>query len=181
MAQTNEEYRDKDVQVQRAPAITILAAEALRGAANAPRPVDPSAGRGEERISLFWRVFGGTLLSIAALVVVTLYQQFSSSLNDLRGDVVRLNEARSDLVKKDEFNSRMSTMWNGLNDAKAAGAGLAGVRDKQTLHDQQLKQNEDDRKDLLREVQLLRERVAKLEGREERPKPHGGASSDIPD
>jgi hypothetical protein len=40
------------------------------------------------------------------------------------------------------------------------------VREKQALQDQQIKQLEDDRKDLLRELQLLRERVAKLEGRQ---------------
>ena len=48
------------------------------------RPEAPA--KGEERISLFWRVFGGTLLSIAALVVITLYQQFNGSLNELRVD-----------------------------------------------------------------------------------------------
>jgi hypothetical protein len=181
MAQTGEEYHDKDVQVSRAPAITILAAEALRGAANGSHPLDPPPAKGEERLPLFWRVFGGTLLSIAALVVVTLYQQFSSGLNDLRGDVVRLNEARGDLVKKDEFNSRMTTVWNGLNDAKAAGAGVAGVREKQALQDQQLKQGEDERKELLREMQLLRERIANLEGRQERPKTTMGPAADIPD
>src|SRR5690348_2761568 len=68
MGQTSEEYQDKDVLAQRAPAITILAAEALRGAANGARPGEPPPAKTEERISLFWRVFGGTLLSIAALL-----------------------------------------------------------------------------------------------------------------
>jgi hypothetical protein len=180
MGQPSEDYQDKDGVAQRAPAFTILATEALRGATAATRPESPP-GRGDERISLFWRVFGGTLLSIAALVLVTLYQQFTSSINELRGDVVRLNEARGDLVKKDEFNSRLATVWNGLSDAKGAGAGVAGVREKQGLHDQQLRQMEEERKELAREVQLLRERVAKLEGRDAGVKPAAVMPRDIPD
>jgi hypothetical protein len=180
MGQSSEDYQDKDAMAQRAPALTLLTAEALRGAAAGARPAEPSA-KGEERISLFWRIFGGTLLSIAALVLVTLYQQFTSSVTELRGDVVRLNEARGDLVKKDEFNSRLTTVWNGLSDAKGAGAGVAGVREKQALQDQQIKQMADERKELVREVQQLRERVAKLEGRDAGVKPAAATSRDIPD
>ncbi len=178
MGQTSEDYQDKDTARHCAPAMTLLTAEALRGSAS--RPADPPT-KGEERMSLFWRVFGGTLLSIAALVLLTFYQQFSGSLNELRADILRLNEARGDLVKKDELNSRMTTVWNGLNDAKSGGASLPALREKQAQQDQQLKQLEDDCKDLLREVQLLRERVAKLEGREAGVKPAAAMSRDIPD
>src|SRR5262245_57585610 len=140
MSQAKEEYQDKDTMAQRAPALTLLTAEALRGAVAGRVPEAPPPR--EERMSLFWRVFGGTLLSIAALVVVTLYNQFTSSVNELRSDVARLNEARADLIKKDEFNTRLSSMWNGLSEAKSAGAGLVSVREKQTLHDQQFKQGD---------------------------------------
>jgi hypothetical protein len=180
MGQANEEYQDKDMAAQRAPAITILAAEALRGTANGARPVEPPPAKGDERMSLFWRVFGGTLLSIGALVLVTVYQQFTSSVNDLRHDIARLNEANSDLVKKDEFNSRLAPVWGGLSDAKAGGTALATVREKQALQDQQIKQLEDERKDLLREVQALRERVAKLEG-QAGVKPTAAMAPEIPD
>jgi hypothetical protein len=178
MGQTSEEYQDKETAVQRAPAVTLLGAEMLRS--GAARTAEPPA-KGEERMSLFWRVFGGTLLSIAALVVITLYQQFSGSVNELRAEILRLNEARGDLVKKDELNSRMAPVWTGLSDAKAGGSGLVAVREKQTLHDQQIKQLEDERKDLLRELQLLRERVAKLEGRQAGVRPAAGMSPIIAD
>jgi hypothetical protein len=181
MSEANQERQDKDTAVQRAPAMTILAAEALRGATNGTRPAEPAPARGEERLSLFWRVFGGTLLSIAALVVVTLYQQFTSSINDLRHDIARLNEADANLVKKDEFNARASSIWSGLNDAKGANTGLAAVREKQALHEQQLKQADDERKELLRTVQALRERVAKLEGRQGGVTPAKATMPDIPD
>jgi hypothetical protein len=180
MGNTSEEYRDKETAVQRAPSGTLLA-EALRVGAEGPRTAEAPA-KGEERMSLFWRVFGGTLLSIVALVVITLYQQLNGSLNELRADILRLDEARGDLVKKDELNTRMAPVWNGLNDAKAGGSGLTAVREKQSLQDQQIKQLEDERKDLVREVQQLRERVAKLEGRQAGGvKPAAAMAPEIPD
>ena len=181
MSEANQQRQDRDTAAQRAPAMTVLAAEALRGALNGQRPAEPAPGKDEERLSLFWRVFGGTLLSIAALVLVTLYQQFTSSINDLRHDIARLNEADANLVKKDEFNARTSSLWNGLTDAKSANTGLAAVREKQSLHEQQLKQADDERKELLRTVQALRERVAALEARQGGATPVKATMPDIPD
>ncbi len=179
MSEANQERQDRDTAVQRAPALTILAAEALRGAALGARPAEPA--KSDERMSLFWRVFGGTLLSIAALVLVTLYQQFTSSVNDLRHDVARLNEADANLVKKDEFNARTGSLWNGLNDAKGANTGLATAREKLTVLEQQLKQAEDERKELLRTVQALRDRVTALEARQGGVRPARATVPEIPD
>ena len=58
---------------------------------------------------MFWRVFGGTILSIFALVAVTLYNNQTNTINELRSEVNRSNEARAELVKKEEFNSRTQT------------------------------------------------------------------------
>ncbi|MFO0852231.1 MAG: hypothetical protein U0871_27255 [Gemmataceae bacterium] len=84
----------------------------------------------EEKMSLFWRVFGGTILSIVALVCITLFNNLMSSISELRADVTKANEARnaavvelrtelakssearSDLVRKDEFNTRMTSAWD---------------------------------------------------------------------
>jgi hypothetical protein len=118
----------------------------------------------EERISLFWRVFGGTLLSIGALVVVTVYQQFSNSLFELRNDMIHLNEARADLVKKDDFNTRMTSVWNSMKDLQTATNAVTSLRERTMLLEQQLKEAENERKELTREVQKLRDRVAATEG-----------------
>src|SRR5260370_38848643 len=67
----------------------LLAAETLRSAAAAGETA--TAAKGEERVSVFWRVFGATLLSIAALVGITLCQHFNSSLSELRSDPGHLN------------------------------------------------------------------------------------------
>src|SRR5262249_43240370 len=34
----------------------------------------------EERVSMFWRIFGGTILSIVGLVTITLYNNLTSSI-----------------------------------------------------------------------------------------------------
>jgi chromosome segregation ATPase len=65
----------------------------------------------EERMSIFWRVFGGTLVSICALVAITLFNNFNSNLSELRNEINRINEARGDFVKKDEFNTRISANY----------------------------------------------------------------------
>jgi hypothetical protein len=152
--------RDQQSSAVRSRSNTVAVAETLRqGAAAGP-------GKGEERVSLFWRLFGGTLLSIGALVVITLYQQFSNSLAELRTDMIHLNESRGDLMHKDEFNSRMNSVWSSIKDLQTAGATMTGMREREALLEQQLKSAEDERKEMTRELQRLRERLAVLEGRQ---------------
>jgi len=67
---------------------TLAMFETARSAANPPgRPA--SEKKDEEKMSLFWRVFGGTILSIAALVTITLFNNTTSTINDLRNDIAR--------------------------------------------------------------------------------------------
>ncbi|HLW65175.1 MAG TPA: hypothetical protein VKS79_07650 [Gemmataceae bacterium] len=171
----------------------ILAAETVRSANESAQSAQP-AKPAEEKISLFWRVFGGTLLSIAALVAITAYQAQSNSISDLRNDLTRANEARAQLVKNDEFTSARTKIWDKFQEMQKDTIALQQVKDrvglveeqlkagatvqkdlqslqqtisamqeKAALRDQQLKQMDDDRKDLVKELQALRERLAKLE------------------
>jgi hypothetical protein len=148
----------------RARNTTILDSETLRNSSQAiPSP------KGEERISVFWRVFGGTLLSIAALVVITVYQQITSTLSELRNDMAQINVARADLIKKDEFNNRLTSVWNGMKDLQTASTALTTARERMgeraSLLEQQVKSAEQERKEMQHELQQLRERLAGLEGR----------------
>jgi hypothetical protein len=180
-----EKYENDQRGSSRTPAVPILVAESLRNAAStndsAPAP------KGEERISVFWRVFGGTLLSIAALVVLTLCQYFNNNLNELRNDLSRLNEEfrkdlghlnndlhkdlghlneiNANLVTKEDFNNRLKSVWDTIKDLRALGETVASLKERALLHDQQMK-SQTERKELIAEIQHLRERLANLEGRQ---------------
>lgn len=179
----------------------ILAAESLRGG----DPVVKSSRdeRPEERVSLFWRLFGGTMLSICALVMINAYQSLANNIHEVRGDLGRLRDTAGDLIRKDDFNTRTNTLWNALRDLQnmqssvsvltnklaaleqqAASADrdhkeLAGVaaalnalREKDSLFEKVVKDADAERKEMSREVLLLRERLAKLEGHaEKKPSP----------
>ena len=90
-----------------------------------PEPAPPKKSD-EERISIFWRVFGGTLLSIVALVAITLFNTLNNALSEMRSDIARLNEARADVVKKDEFNARTTGTWDRVQALQTQLAGQFG-------------------------------------------------------
>jgi hypothetical protein len=159
--------------------------ETLRNAVPRDEPTPPA--KNEERISIFWRVFGGTLVSIAALVVLTLCQYFNNCINELRGDLGHLHdevhkeighlatdlrkdmahllENHANLVNKEEYTARVKSIWDSIKELQTLSATVAGLKERCSLHDQQL-HNEDERKEMVRELQKLRERLANLEGRQ---------------
>jgi len=145
----------------------ILAAESLRAGESAPREAKKDERSGDEKISLFWRVFGGTILSISALVVINAYQSQANNIHEVRADVGRLREANGEYIKKDEFNTRSTTMWNQLQAQQVVNASVSVLTTKLTAAEQQIATLETERKEIIRELLQLRERLAKLEGRDE--------------
>jgi uncharacterized coiled-coil DUF342 family protein len=203
----------------------ILAAETLRTPKSHAGQKEAEKS-GDEKVSLFWRIFGGTILSIVALLVLTAYQSITGSIHDLRTDLSSLKEAKADLVKKDEFSTKTAKLWDKIQDVeKQLGSAvgpvqqlkdrlgqfedqakttsqerkemhelqgtvkermlqfeqqlnqgkatqkdvqtvqqtISGLQEKSVLRDQQIKQLEDERKDLIKEIQTLRERLARVE------------------
>ena len=118
-----------------------------------PDAPPPAAKTPEERMSLVWRVFGGTILSIVALAAVTLFNNVNSNIAELRGELTRtqaelnrsnaeirgelnrVHDGRSDVIKKDDFNSRMTTVWDGIKSLQtqnnAQNAALASLKSEQ--------------------------------------------------
>jgi len=105
------------------------AAYAFRGMPPAPH-LDTKAER-DDKVSMFWRVFGGTILSIIALAAVTIYNNIAGSVSELRTElnrvnaelrteITRSNEARAELIRKDEFTARMATVWDGIKTMQAS-------------------------------------------------------------
>ena len=168
-----------------APSAPILEAETLRSSVSAGDIA--AAPRSEERGCGLWRIFGGTLLSIAALVFLTLCQYFNGSLNDMRAEVGRLSdelrkelghasgdlrkdlnrlcESYGELVKKDEYNSRLHSIWDSIKELQTLQAAVTALKERALLRDQQMKEASE-RKELIQEIQVLRERLATLEGRQ---------------
>jgi hypothetical protein len=119
----------------------------------------------QRRLVLFWSISGGTILSIVGFGALTLYQQYNDSLTELRNDLKHFNESSADLVKKESLRNQMNFVFTSLKDLQAANTSNC-VRDTRVSQlEEQLRVAETDRKDLVREVQRLRERLAGVEGR----------------
>jgi DNA repair exonuclease SbcCD ATPase subunit len=117
----------------------------LAAASHTLRTADEAAkaaaagSRSEEQMSMFWRVFGGTILSICALVGVTVFNNISTSIAELRADLSKAQEARAKLAddlrteiahtkegraeyaKKDELQTRMTSVWDRMAAVQAQG------------------------------------------------------------
>jgi hypothetical protein len=166
------ENRNEQRDTQRDQEATILVAESLRNAAASPEPVTPPAKKEEDRVPIFWRIFGSTMLSIMALVIITLYQQLNTQLDLLRNGLSQLSTSCDNLVKKDEFNSRVAdfngrslTLLNSIKELQAANAAILALKERSNLLEHQMKAGENERKDMARELRQLREQLVTLEGR----------------
>lgn len=100
---------------------------AMRGGESPPGGEKPKSD--DEKMSLFWRVFGGTIVSVVAIITINVFNNVSSGISELRSELNRSNEARanailevraeiaksiearSDLVRKEEFSTRLSSSW----------------------------------------------------------------------
>jgi len=175
--------RQEERNPQQGTGSPILLAETLRNAANpSPAETAPRSG-GEEHGSVFWRVLGGTVLSIAAMITVTLYQQITSSINDVRNSVAGLNtdlrkdlgqviQTQADLVRKDEFNSRMTSVWAGIKDAQAVQLTVTRLKERSLVRDQQEKADADVREEMRKELQQATAAVAVLKEQTLRQEQH---------
>jgi hypothetical protein len=146
---------------------TPAVAEALRAAA-APAGADAAPAKGEDRVPVLWRVFGGTVLSVLALVAVTVYQQFSGALADLRSelghlskevraDLGRFSEAQAEVVKQDKFASTMKYVWDAVKELRDDRATVTAVKERVSVLAETFKVSEEQQKELARQVQQLRE------------------------
>lgn len=115
---------DRDESIDRT---TELAAYETARAGAAPKDEPPSD---EHKISVFWRVFGGTLVSVVALVTITLFNNFASSISELRAEVSREREARAELVKKDEFNARITNQYERIRAHDGLKVELEGLKER---------------------------------------------------
>lgn len=159
----------------------MAALETARSAAESAAD-KPEPKKEEEHISLFWRVFGGTILSIVALVSITVFNNVSSSIAELRNEVNREREARAELVKKDDFSTRNTAMYDRIRGIDTVKAEMEGLKEKVSTNTASTvaarkdttdavaaaKKELDALTDLMKKdaaaLELLKERVVGLEG-----------------
>jgi regulator of replication initiation timing len=155
-------YDSTDTQeMETLPAATSAAA----GSAPAvPRKSD------EEKVSLFWRLFGGAVISMACLGGFTLYNTLTSSIAELRAENSRLKEdaaalrTRADDNRReiDSMKERLSKYRLEMDAAKKdAGTATDGVKREVTAVE----------KELQKALAEVREKLARLEGRQTPMKP----------
>jgi DNA repair exonuclease SbcCD ATPase subunit len=147
----------------------LAAYETGRSAAeSSPEKAEPK--KDEEQVSIFWRIFGGTILSIVALVTITLFNNISSSITELRAEISREREARAELVKKDEFSARTSAQYERMRGIDTVKVELEGLKEK--LHSnavavEGVKKDTAGAADAMKKdaaaLEILKERVAVLE------------------
>jgi hypothetical protein len=149
---------------------SLLAMEAIPSAATPKQFLRRPVRR--QKISLFWQVFGGTIVSIVALVITTVYSQMTTTESDLRKD---LNRVQVDLVRKDEFNTRLTALWNSIKEQQMTCNSLINLNERAKILvgnvSDQIKTGDEHRKDLQRKIeeltqrlQVLAERLANIEG-----------------
>lgn len=124
----------------------------------------------EDQTPLWIKLFGGSILSILFLCVITLTGYFVSNLNSLQSQINILNV---ETTTKKEFNERQKVMWDSLNASlKADNETLHSLKEKLNAMEQLAKDRQvaidkyDTRlKEQEKDLQLLRERLAALEGK----------------
>ncbi len=126
----------------------------------------------EEQMPLFWKLCSAALLSVSALIVVTLYNQLNATATQLNSDVGllrnELSQLRTDLVPKDDYNLRVEQIVNGIKDIQASNKAAAETwrervqEQKATVSDlrQQLKSLERDLQGLREQLSILEQRAA---------------------
>lgn len=120
-----------------------------------------------DNVPVFWRYFGGTLISVLAVLLITLLGHLLSQINSVQVSITQLS---ADSVRKAEFAERTTSIWNSLR-------GIDPLREKITQLEKILEKNESvtvlkdkflilesEVKKAEEKMTLLRERIAALEG-----------------
>ena len=107
---------------------------------------------------MIWGV-GSTVLSVLGFLAWGLFEQYNSSLAELRADLKHFNEASSTFVKKD-------TLTRFREQAKIHFSEMQAVSASNKHLEVELRLTERTREEMSRELIRLRERLAFVEGRQ---------------
>lgn len=137
-------------------------------------PQSPYAtSKTDDHVPAWIKIFGGTVVSVIFLLVITMVGYFINHMNNMQTSIVNLT---GEMVSKREFNERQTAIWNNLKERNAAIDGMkerltavekeqAAYKERISVQEQQLKQLQEENRQLGKDLQALRERVAALEGK----------------
>jgi hypothetical protein len=114
----------------------------------------PPAKRG--RTALIWGI-ASTVLSGVGFIALALFEQYNSSLSELRSDLKHFNETSSEFVKTEYFQKFREQTKTYIKELQATSVG-------QSQLEKELRISEKAREEMTREMQRLRERLAFVEG-----------------
>lgn len=155
-------------------ALSAVVANGAPAAADEKHAAKKEESKSDGNIPAFWRIFGATLLSVAAMVAVTLYIQVSNQLGTVRGELNSLRDQAHDLVRTDDYNSRNLAIAATIKEVQASSAAAMEFWKERALAlERQTTALQEENKRTDREVQKLRERLAVLENRPGEVKPKG--------
>ena len=81
------------------------------------------------QIPEFWQTFGGTVLGILALGVMTLFNGLNANLAELRREVVELQESRSAFAAQSELDTELADAGSRLSAMEGTSDRPSGVAD----------------------------------------------------
>ena len=150
--------------------------QALHAAAAAPPAVKKSD---DEKMHIFWRVFGGALLSVAAFAGFTLYNTLTNSIAELRSEVSRLNEVKAEAAKKEDVATLRTRADDNRRELDSQKERLtkyrleldAAKKEQTTATDGVKKDLTATEKELQKALAEVREKLARLEGQQTPMKP----------
>lgn len=152
--------------------------QALAVATAATHPVTVKKGD-EEKMHVFWRVFGGAILSVAALGAFTLYNTLTSNIAELRAEVSRLNEIKVDAAKKEDVVTLRTRADDNRRELDGQKERLSKYRLEMDASKKEQAAATDGvkrdltavEKDLQKALAEVREKLARLEGQQTPLKP----------
>lgn len=157
------------------PQSPVIAVEMMRQASEASKPKEE--GKDDKGMPVFWRVFGSTMLSITALIIMTAYQSLSTTLGEVRNELSHLNtdlhkelaraaDAQGALVKSDEADARFRSVGRSLKEMQEERKDLVALRERCAGLLTAFKDDAKQRQQTARVVQSLREKQAAEEERQ---------------
>ena len=130
----------------------------------------------EDHTPLWIKLFGGSILSIAFLCVITLTGYIVANITSIQNQV---NCVNADMITRKEFSDRLKTI---LDSIKIDNDNIVSLKERQywmeetykkqtNVSESQLTQLREENRQLQKDIQLLRERVAAIEGKSSGPIP----------